>query len=141
MAKLHGRNASIYLDLANTSTSTAFTCDSNSMSLSWTREAPEVTTFCDNVVTRLADGVSDWELSVDGYINAPNGTASNAWDLMIGDGATRVIFGLGGSATGCPMFTACAVMTEFSSENSVDGATTYSMSLTGRSGSMTASTW
>jgi hypothetical protein len=111
------------------------------MGFNWTSDAPEVTTFCDNNVQRLPDGIKDWELSIGGFINAPNGTASNAFDLMIGDRATRVIFGLGGSATGCQMFTACAVLTEFSSEQSVDGAVTFSMSLAARSGSMTASNW
>lgn len=141
MAKLHGRNGSIYLDLVNSSTSTAFTCDANSMSLSYTSEAPEVTTFCDNTVTRLGDGIADWELSVEGFVNAPDGTASDAFDIMFGNKETRVIFGLGGSATGCPMFTASAVMTEFSTENPVDGAVTFSMTVAGRAGSLTASTW
>lgn len=141
MPKLHGRNGSIYIDLVNSSTSTAFTGDSNSISFSWTRDAPEVTSFGDNTQQFLEDGLLNWELSVDGYVSAPNGTASDAQDLLQGNSATRVIFGYAGSATGCPMLTACAVLTEFSTENSVDSAVTFSMSLQARSGSMTASTW
>ncbi len=141
MPNIHGRNGSIYIDLVNTSTSTAFTGDSNSFSFSWTRDAPEVTAFGNNTLQKLDDGLLDWSLSVDGFVNAPNGTASDAGDLMLGNGATRVIFGQGGSAAGCPMFTACAVLTEFSTENPIDGAVTFSMSLEARSGSMTASTF
>ncbi len=141
MPKLNGRNGSIYIDLVNSSTSTAFTGDANSFSFNWTRNAPEVTSFGDNTLQKLADGLLDWNLSVDGFINAPNGTASDGRGLMLGDGATRVIFGEGGSAAGCQMFTACAVLTEFSSEVPVDGAVTFSMSLEARSGSMTASTF
>lgn len=141
MAKQHGRNASIYLDLTGTSTSTAFSGDSNSLSFSWTREAPEVTSFGDNTVQRLENGILDWEVSVEGFINTPAGTASNAYGIQLADGATRLIFGLGGSTSGCQKWTASAVLTEFSSENSVDGAITFSMTLTARSGSMTASTW
>lgn len=111
------------------------------MGLSFTSDAPEVTSFGDNTVQRLEDGINDWELSVDGYVDAPNGTASNGFDLMIGNKATRVIFGLGGSAAGCPMMTACAVMTEFSTDSPVDGAVTFSMTLSNRAGSLTASTW
>lgn len=141
MPKRHGRNASIYLDLADTSTSTAFSGDTNSISFSWTRDAPEVTSFGDNTQQFLEDGLLNWELTVDGYVNAPDGTASNAFDLHLSDGATRVIFGYAGSDSGCPMFTACAVMTEFSTENAVDAAITFSMTLQARAGSMTASTW
>lgn len=141
MPKRHGRNGSIYLDLADTSTSTAFSGDSNSISFSWTRGAPEVTSFGDNTQQFLEDGLLNWELSVDGYVNAPNGTASNAFDLHLSTGATRVKFGYGGSATGCPMFTASAVMTEFSTDNPVDGAVEFSMTIQARAGSMTASTW
>jgi len=141
MPKKHGRNGSIYVDLVNSSTSTAFTGDANSLSFSWTRDAPEVTSFGDNTQQFLEDGLLNWELSVDGFVNAPNGTASDAMDLLVGDSATRVRFGYGGSAAGCPLFTACAVLTEFSTENSVDSAVTFSMSLQARAGSMSASTW
>ena len=141
MPKLHGRNGSFYFDLVNSSTSTALTGDANSMSLSWTAEAPEVTSFGDNTVQRLEDGINDWETSVEGFVNAPNGTASNLGDLQIGNKATRVLLGLSGSATGDQMFTGCAVLTEFSTENSVDGAVTFSATFAARSGSLTASTW
>ena len=63
MAKIVARNARILLSGHDVS------CDTNNCVLSRSAESPEVTSFCDNNRTRLAAGIKDFEITVDGFVN------------------------------------------------------------------------
>jgi hypothetical protein len=141
MAKIHGRNASIYLE-DTAGASTAFTCVANSATLSMSIDAPEVTTFCDNTIQNLAGGIQDFEFSMDGFTDEPGATACDARAIIQNGGGTLLQYGwAGGSTTACPKATACVVLTEFSMENPVDGAATFSLTCVPRSGSLTLGAW
>ena len=79
MAKITARNARIVLNGHNVS------CDSNNIVVSRTAEAPEVTSFCDDNRTRLAAGIKDFEITVDGFVNmSPSGTDALYAELLNG---------------------------------------------------------
>ena len=96
MAKVIGRNARILLGNRNVS------CDTNQATLALTAEAPECTGFCDNYKVRLADGVRDAELSVDGFYNNSASTMDDIFATSLGGSALAAIYftGLAGSNHG-----------------------------------------
>lgn len=140
MAKLHGRNASIYLE-DTAAACTSFSGDANSATFNYSIDAPEVTSFGDNVRQNLSGGVRDFEFSMDGFANEPGATACDARAIIQNGGATLLQFGWGGSTSGCPVVIASVVLTEFNSEQAVDGAITFSLTCVPRSGSATFSAW
>ena len=139
MGKIVARNASIYLDDSN-SACQSFSALTNQISFSRTAEAPDVTSFGANDRERLADGLKDWELSFNGFFS----TAANETDAILSGilgEATAVKFGLSGSTSTCVLYTACAVLTDYSMDFGVADAATVSFTVVGRSGSMTRTTW
>jgi len=139
MARITARNCAIGV------TDSAGACQSisgrgNSVSMSITAEAPEVTAFQDLWRTRLPDGLRDWEMSVNGVWD---GAAEQVDSILFGilGSCTLVHFGPGGSTSGCTKYSACAVCTNYTVDGAVEGAVTYSATFSGRSGSMTNTTW
>lgn len=139
MAKLHARNVSIYVDTA-AGASTSITGDLNSITLDMSAEAPEVTSFGDNTVQRLSNGITDWTLSVDGYFNQGATAAACILEALVA-GSTYVQLGVAGSTTGSPKKCASAVVTSLNLSWGVNDAISFSMEMAGRSGSITASVW
>ena len=140
MAKIHARNASIYVD-STAGASTAISADLNSATLSFTAEAPEVTGFGDNTVQRLSNGLTDWTFSAEGYWNDSANSAASILYLLIA-GSTFLQFGPSGSTSGSRKLSGSAVVTSLELSNGgVNDAVTFSIELTSRSGSITASSW
>ena len=138
MAKIHARNASIYVD-DTSSACTSVSGDTNQISLSFTSDAPEVTGFGDIARQRLSNGLTDWELTLNGYVNTPDSSACVLHALN--GGSTFIQFGPAGSAADGQKFTACAVCTDFTQDYGVEDAATFSATFSNRSGSLSASTW
>lgn len=139
MARVIARNASLYLEDSSAA------CQSmsgltNSITLGQTAEAPEVTAFGEATRTRLADGLKDWELSFDAFFSS----GANEVDAVLsGILATATLFKFGptGSTSGCIMYTACGVLTDYSMDFGVEDAGTVSGTISARSGSLTRGTW
>jgi len=140
MAKLHGRNASVYLE-STAAASTSYSGDGNSSTLNYSIDAPEVTGFGDNTRQNLSGGIQDFEFSMDGFTNMPNTTACEAQAIIANGGATLLQFGIAGSTSACQKISACVVLTEFNVENSTDGAATFSLTVVPRTGSLTFGAW
>jgi len=139
MGKIVARNASIYLDNAS-SACQSFSGLTNSISFSQTAEAPDVTSFGSDVRERLADGLKDWEMTCGAFFS----TGANEVDVVLSSilgGSTFVRFGPSGSTSTCVMYSASAVLTEYSMDFSVADAATVTYTLVQRSGSMTRGTW
>ena len=134
MAKISARNVKLFgggRDLSGRS---------NSGTLSFSAEAPDVSAFGATYRERVPDGLKDWELSIAGLCDL----AANQLDsILFGalGASTRIKYGPGGSTAGCTMYTACAVCSDYSIEGAVEGAVTFSATFAGRIGTMTASTW
>ena len=139
MGKIVARNASIYLD-DETSTCRSFSGLTNSISFSQTAEAPDVTSFGSDVRERLADGLKDWEITGGAFFSTGANEVDDVLSAILG-GSTFVRFGPSGSTSTCIMYSASAVLTEYSMDFGVADAATVTYTIVQRSGSMTRGTW
>ena len=96
MAKIIGRNARVLVGNRHVSP------DTNQATLTLSAEAPECTGFCDSYRVRLADGVRDIEMSVDGYFNTSASTVDEHLASSLGGSALTGLYftGLAGSKFG-----------------------------------------
>jgi hypothetical protein len=139
MGKLAARNASIGID-DSTAVCRALSGDVNSITLTYSAEAPEVTGFGSNVRERMQDGIKDWELTFDAFFNSDAARADQVLSGILG-GSTRFCFGPAGSSSGASMYTACAILTSYEMTFGVEDAGTVSGTLVARSGSLTRATF
>ena len=139
MARIAARNASLYME-DNTGVCRAFSSYLNSITLSYSVEAPDITGFGENDRQRLPGGIKDWTLSFNAFF-ATGASEIDVWMNGIltngaSTGQTLFKFGPAGSSASSIMYSGCAVMTEYSSDFSVEGAATISGTLVARSGSL-----
>jgi hypothetical protein len=135
MGKLAARNASFILD-DSAAASQCLSGDFNSITLTYSAEAPEVTGFGSNVRERMQDGIKDWELTFDAFFNNDANRVDRVLSGILG-ASTRFKFAPAGSATGASMYTACAILTSYEMTFGVEDAGTVSGTLVARSGSLT----
>lgn len=139
MSRIAARNASIYIwDASGASRSISGWL--NTVSLSRTAEAPDITGFGEDNRQRMHNGIKDWELT----FNAFFGTGANEIDeVMSGILAGSTMFALGPSGSSASMikYSACAILTEYTCDFTVEGAATVTGTLVNRSGSVTRATW
>ena len=143
MAKFHGRNASVYLETI-AQASNPFTGDGNSATMTYSTAPAEVTSFGDNTTQNLPGGIMSWEFTMDGFTNMPSSTACDAQAIINNGtlgGQTLLQFGPAGSTSGCMNIQACGVLSEFSMDNPVDGAATFSLTIVPRTGSLSFNSW
>ena len=139
MGRITARNASFYLEDVN-GASQSMSGFLNSISFTRSAEAPDITGFGEDYRQRLSNGIKDWELSFNAFYSTGASEIDEVLSAILG-GSTLLKFGPSGSTSGCIMYTACAVLTEYSGDFSLEGAATISGTLTARSGSMTRTTW
>ena len=112
--------------------------DFNSVTLSWTRDNPDVTTFGKNTIQRIG-GLMDAALNGAGIWNS--GATSSACvlaDLMNASLPTLVRYAPA-SITGCPVYVACMLVSQFEVTGPVNGPTGISWAFQVAAGSMSAS--
>lgn len=137
--KLIARNASLYV-FDTSGGSVSLTGDTNSVSLSRSGDTPEVTAFGNTTRERVSGGLTDWELSINGFFT--EGAVSideTLSDLMAQD--TVVIFSPSGSDASSSRFSGSALLNDYSVEFPVEGAATISATFAARTGSLTKDTW
>lgn len=139
MAKISARNVSLGID-DSAAACQSISGRSNTATMSFSAEAPDVSAFGTTYRERVPDGLKDWELSVSGLWD---GVASQIDSILFGilGASTRVAYGPAGSTSGCTKYEASAVCNDYSVEGSVEGAVTFSAIFAARSGSMTRTTW
>lgn len=138
MPKVAGRDTYIKLYSGSTGASNNISGDGNSVTISWSAEAPETTGFTNRQRTRLTGGIRDVALDMNGYWN----TSVNAVDQLFdeikgGTGCPMLLIAMGGSSAGSPVYTACVVMTTYNVEAPYDGVVTWTAAFSLRSGSIT----
>lgn len=139
MGKTVGRNASLYLEDSSSA------CQSmsgllNQITLNRSAEAPDVTGFGNDNRERLSNGIKDWELTFAAFFSTGANEVDQVLNGILG-GSTLFKFGPTGSSSGCVMYTACGVLSEYSADFNVEGAATVSGTVMARSGSLTRATW
>jgi len=139
MAKIVARNASLGIH-DSSGACRAFSASANSITLTYSAEAPEVTAFGDGLRQRLQDGIKDWELTFDAFF----ATGANEVDAVlygIVGASTFMAFGPNGSAATGIKYNASAILTSYEMTFGVADAATVSGTLVARSGSLTRGTW
>lgn len=139
MARIVGRNATLYVE-DSTGACRSVSGYLNSISLGRSAEAPDVTGFGDDNRQRLSNGIKDWELSFNAFFSTGANEVDQVFNGILG-GSTMMKFGPSGSTSGCILYTACGVVTEYSSDFTVEGAATVTGTIMARSGSLTRTTW
>jgi hypothetical protein len=139
MAKITARNVTVDID-DSTGACQSISGRTNSATLSFSAETPDVSAFGTTYRERVPDGLKDWELSVSGFWD---GSSSQLDEILFGihGGSTLVRYGPAGSTSGCTKYEACAVCSDYNIEAAVEGAVTYSATFSARTGSMTRTTW
>ena len=144
MPKQIGRNASLYIadSGCNNSASNLFalTGDLNSITLTFSEDAAEVSAFGMTNKERMFDGIKNWELSFDGYYEQQAAGIDAVLFGLLG-GSCVMKYGPAGSSTGSVMYTACAILSTYDIGFELENAITVKGTLVARSGSMTASQW
>jgi hypothetical protein len=139
MAKMVARNCSIFL-WDNTGACQSISGYSNNAALSYTAEAPEVTSFGDENKTRLSNGLKDYTLDLDVFFDTDASRIDGLFYNMLA-GSTMFALGPSGSGASAIKYTACAVCTKFDMKFAVADAATAAISLQNRAGSMTRTTF
>ena len=139
MAKIFGRNASLYVE-DSTGACRSISGDLNQVTLSRSAEAPDVTGFGEDMRQRLSNSIKDWEISFNAFFNTSANTIDSILHGILG-GSTMFTFGPSGSSSGCIMYSACGLLSEYSADFTVEGAATISGTLVARTGSVTRTTF
>lgn len=137
MAKIAARNGSLYLDDASGACQ-SLTCYVNSITLSFSAESTDLTSFCSDNRERAADGMRDWELSMDGFwASGATETDGLLSAIRTAGGSTIFHFMPSGSTSGSPTYTACGVLTSYECNFTAEDSAQISFTVTARSGSLT----
>jgi len=139
MGKITASAVSLYVEDAS-GASQSISGLGNSITLSWSSDAPEVTAFGNTTRERLPNGLKDWELSFDGFYDPESDSIDDILSGILG-GATVIQLGPAGSSASDPKFTASGILTSYEIGIALEDALTVSATFTARSGSMTRGTW
>lgn len=139
MAKITARNVSLGVE-DSSGACQSISGKSNTATFTHSAEAPDVSSFGATTRERLPDGLKDWELSVAGFWDGAANELDSILFPIVG-ASTMISYGPAGSTSGCTLYTACAVMPDYSIEGSVEGAVTFSATFQARTGSLTRTTW
>ena len=136
MATILGTNSIVHL--FTNAGSTDISGDLNTISMNFNRDNPEVTTFGDLTVQRIA-GIRDYSFDFAGIYNTG---ASNVHSIAITDmnGSLYSLlkFAPGGSVTGCPVYSGCVLLTTIGITNPHNGPGAVNFSCQAGTGSLTA---
>ena len=140
MARITAKNASLVVD-DNTAAARSLSGRFNNLTLTYSAEAPEVTSFGEGTRSRLPDGIMDFELSGDCFYDSAANNVDAVFYGLIGGSGTYFTFGPAGSGGGSVKYSGCVALTEYAMAFGVADAGTATITLTARSGSLTRGTY
>ena len=140
MSRSHGRLAVLFIDDAADACQQV-TGDITSITFNRSKTTPESTTLGDSTVQRETDAIRDATLDMTALYST--GAGACVTDLLegmySGSDYRRVQYAPGGSVTGCPLFTACMQLNNYSVTTPVDGISTVSAGLENAVGNVASS--
>ena len=139
MPKVHGMNSTILVwDASNASRN--ISGDLNSATLFYTRDNPDVSTFGNNDVQRIA-GLRDCTLSGAGFYNTDDSTGIDAIfsGLISSSVYTLVKFVPGPCSSGSPLYTGCFLLSQYEISGPQNGPIGVNYTFQLASGSLSAS--
>ena len=139
MPFVHGTNSVLFLwDSGGTCRNVSG--DLNNIALSWTRDNPDTTTFGKTTVQRIG-GLQDATLTGAGLFNTAETTSINAiLEALMAASATNTLVNWvpGACLSGCPMYSACMLLSAFDVTAPVNGPAAISYTFQIASGSVTS---
>jgi phosphoheptose isomerase len=99
-----------------------------------------VTSFGNTTKERVSGGLTDWELSINGFFTEGSNSIDETLSSLLSKD-TVIMFGASGSASGATRFSGSALLSDYSIEFPIDGAATISAKFSARTGSLTKDTW
>ena len=139
MARITARNVSFYVD-DSTGACTSISGRSNTATLTFSSEAPDVTTYGATYRERLADGLKDFEFSIGGFYDGAAAQIDAVMFPLLG-ASTRLQYGPGGSTSGCTKYVASAVCNNYTVSGAVEGAVAYTATFQNFGRTLSASLW
>ena len=138
MARVTARNTTLIVS-GSDSASRVLSGRANSATMSFTSDSTDGTAFGETYRFRIADGIKEWTLSMNGVWD---GAACQVDDILFGilAACTSVCYGPGGSASGLVQYSGCSVLNTYEVAGELDGMVTWSAEFVG-SGSLTRGTW
>ena len=141
MAKIIGRNASLYIEASALGASISLSGQSNNITLGFTTDEVETTGFGNNFTETLANGVEDWTLTFNAFWSGGVAEIDQTLFGILITGCTRIRFGPAGSAACSIKYEACGILSEYEVDFESRNAGRISGTVVARSGSMTRDTW
>lgn len=140
MPKIHGLNSILHI-WDDSGTSRDISGDLNSITLSWSRDNPDVSTLGTGTRKRIF-GIRDATLNGAALWNSDDTTGIDAilQAIMTGSLNTLVKFYPGGCTTGCQFYTTCMLLSSYDVTAPINGAVTAAFAFEQASGSVSAST-
>ena len=133
----HGRLAVFTLE-DTAAVSYGVSPDLTSIAHSWTRDNPMTTTMGKDTNTRIA-GIRDYSVNLayiwNGDANAGSSLAQILDGLLAASGVSQIRYAPGGSITGCPLYTACMLVSQHDHTAPVNGVVAGTATLQIASGS------
>ena len=139
MPKVAARNASLGI-IDSTGACVAFSSLTNSISLTYSSEAPEVTGFGENTRQRMNDGIKDYELTADMFF-ATGAAETDAKLSPLVSSSTRFAFGPTGSTAGSIWYSGDVILTNYEMTFGLEDAGQCSVTLVPWTGSLTRGVW
>ena len=138
MPNVHGKNAKIWVwDTGGTYRD--MSGDTNNITLSWSKDNPDTTTFGKDTHTRISGlrdatltGAAVWNSAETTSVDAVMSAHMSASDNIL------VMFAPGGSITGCPVYSACMLINQWEVTAPVDGVVAATFGFDISAGSVTA---
>ena len=135
----HGLQTVIWID-DSTGTCRNLSGDFNSVTMSWTKDNPDTTTFGKTTTQRIS-GLRDMNLNGAGIWNTGAASADDVLGgLMAASINTLVRYAPGGSVSGCPLYSACMQLASYEISGPIAGPVGISWAFQHASGSVTDGT-
>lgn len=131
MPHVHGKNVDIKILEADL-TATRIEADGNSVTLTWTNDIAVLNPFGAAAAEKL-EGVPDWNISIAGYYHTADARIDEILGLLATcvSSSTAACVAFGGSTAGCPVWSGCCILQDYSIEGPSDGPNTFSATLAG----------
>ena len=138
MPFVHGRNAAFFMEVAGASYGVA--PDLTSIAHSHTRDNPMTTTMGKDTNQRIA-GIRDYSINLayiwNGDTDSASGLPQLLDNLLAGSAITLIRYAPAGSVTGCPLYTACMLVSQHDHTAGVNAPVAGTATLQIASGSLT----
>lgn len=139
MTQAHGNSVILHF-FPSGAASANLTGDLNSVAMRWDKNNPDVTTFSGTTLERIS-GLRDYAVDYAGIFNTGTGNVEAVMTTEM-NASTNTLFVLapGGSISGSPTYSGCALLSNLTVNGPLNGPVAISFTLQAATGSLTRGT-